>query len=101
MTVKTYKVRRRLQMQPGVWREADEMIPEAHTWWRVDSWAHTGQLAEVEVDEAEFREAIDKFCPELGDKIRELTGLGEAALQGDRKSPRIVATKRKSDQKAD
>lgn len=100
-TVKTYKVRRRLQMQPGVWREAGELVPEAHTWWRVDSWEHTGQIELVDVDEAELRAAIDKFCSDQGEKIRELTGLGDAVLLGDRKTPRVVATKRKSDAKAD
>lgn len=101
MTVKSYKARRRLQMAPGVWREPGELVPEAYTWWRLESWVHTGNLEEVEIEEDELRAAIEQFCPEQGEKIRELAGLSEAVLEGPRNAPRIVATKRKPGPKAD
>lgn len=106
--IHTYRARRRLQMQPGVWREpldADgpgDLVPEAHTWFRVDSWLHTGYLEEADVTEDEFRDAVAEFCPDIEDRVLELAGV-TAALEGTHKTPRpleVTVTKRAPAKKA-
>lgn len=92
--IKTYRARRRLKMLPDVWREPDELVPEAHTWFRVDSWLHTGYMTEAEVTEDEFLAAIERFCPELLQQLSELVGLDGSVLTGPRQMPKKVAQPR-------
>lgn len=61
----TYTAGRRLKIN-ATWREVGELVPEAHGWMRVEEWAHTGHLREVEVPEADFRTALEKFVPAEG-----------------------------------
>lgn len=86
--VDTYQARRRLKMAPDVWREPGELVPEAHTYFRLDSWLHTGYLIEVEVSEKDFRAAVKKFCPDLAKEIDLKAGLApDVRLTGPHKTP--------------
>jgi hypothetical protein len=93
--IQTYRARYRLQMAPGVWREPTgpdglgELVPEAHTWFRVDSWLHQGQITEAEVSEEDFRAAVEKYCPDLAERIYELVGLGDNLVSGVREIPHV------------
>ena len=93
--VATYRARRRLQMSSDTWREPGELVPEAHTWFRLDSYLHTGHIVEAEVDEAEFRQAVREYCPQLAERVLDLAGLAGAQLEGPRKTPRKRAARRR------
>lgn len=86
-TVRTYRARRRLKMTPTHWREPGQLVPEVVTWFRIDDSLHTGRLIQVQVSPEEFEAAIAEFCPQLGDRIRELTGLNGERLRGLHRSP--------------
>ena len=85
--IATYAARRRIKIDPKRWREPGELVPEAHTWFRVDSYLHTGWLSQVRVEQAELRAAVETFCPTLGAQIYQLTGLDGTALTGAHRSP--------------
>lgn len=83
MSVATYRARRRIRLTPDRWREPGELVPEAHLWFRVDSWAHTGWLEEFEADEADLEAAIKQFLKgEDADRVRSLTGLDGTPVTG-------------------
>jgi len=87
--VDTYRARRRVKMAPDTWRDPPALVPEAHTWYRRESIEHTGVIeAAKDVDEAEFRAAVEQYCPELADRIYELTGMDGTPLTGSHKTPR-------------
>jgi hypothetical protein len=89
MIVNTYRARRRIQMAPGVWREPDELLPEAAAWVRVDAYLHGGYIVKAEVSEKEFTAAVKKFCPEQVDWLTDLADLNqEVDLYGPHNSPR-------------
>ncbi len=67
--VSTFAAGRRLKLGPTGWREPGELVPEAHTWPRIDSYLHTGYLKTVQVEETELRAAVAAFCPELEHQI--------------------------------
>jgi len=87
--VDTYRARRRVKIGADLWRDPPELVPEAHTWYRRDSIEHTGMIeAAKDVDEQEFRDAVERYCPELADTIYSLTGLNGTDLVGPHKTPR-------------
>lgn len=61
-SVRTYTAGRRLKINEQ-WREVGEPVPEAHGWMRVEEWAHTGHLREVEISEDEFRSNLQNLVP--------------------------------------
>lgn len=74
--VATYRARRRIKLSPTSWREPGELVPEAHTWFRVESWAHTGWLEEVDVDEDELEAALgERLDADTAAKVRSQLGL--------------------------
>jgi hypothetical protein len=81
----SYKARRRLKIGPGHWREPDEPLPEAHLYFRLESYLHTGYVSEVELSEADLLSAIERYCPELRAAI--LARLGIAAPQPSADGP--------------
>lgn len=91
--IHTYIAKRRLEMAPAVWREPGELVPEAHGWFRIESYLNAGYLGETDVSEAELGAAIEAYCPDDADTIRELAGLGDAVLEGLHRTPRVYATK--------
>lgn len=101
-TVTTYVARRRLKMAPGVFRnpapkgrpvEEGQLVPEAHLWFREESYLHTGELREVEVTPKQLQEAMDEFeVPADKQKlIRTRVGLGTARVRGAHRSPSNAA----------
>lgn len=81
-TVDTYRVVRRCRVGDG-FRENGELIPEAHTWFAVEHYLHTGELEEApDVDETEFVAAVDTFCPELAADILARLGIDPPAQLG-------------------
>lgn len=88
--VDTYRARYRLDLGGGRWREPGELVPEAHTWFLVEAYLHTGRIVEAQVSEAELRAAIAKFCPELEDRIIEHAGIPaeDVVLEGPHRTPR-------------
>lgn len=87
--VDTYRARRRIQMAPGVFREPDDLLPEAAAWVRVDAYVHGGFITKAEVTEAEFNAAVKKFCPEQSDWLTDLADLNQHVnLYGPHNSPR-------------
>lgn len=93
MAVNTYRARRRVKIAPDRWREPGELVPEAHTWYRVDSMLHTGMLsADPDVPEAEFRAAVQRYAPELAERIYSLSGVDGTALLGAHNTPRPART---------
>ena len=98
----SYRARRRLEITAGNWREPEELVPEAHTWFMLDSWLHTGNIVETKISEQDLRAAIAQYCPELKPRLLELTGLDpDVDLNGAHKSPVRRARKAKSAVKPD
>lgn len=86
--VATYKARYRLNMGTG-FREFGQLVPEAHTWFRRESYLHTGRLAETTVPKEEFLAAVDEFCPELKERLIPIVGLDpDVVLNGPHRTPR-------------
>jgi hypothetical protein len=91
-TVKTYAARRLLNMPGNKARapghsvigsgeyERGELVPEAHLWTNVDSYAGAGSIEEVEVEEEEFRAAIAQYAPEQEQEILARVGLDREGL---------------------
>jgi hypothetical protein len=94
--VKTYVARRRLKMGADLWREPGELVPEAHTWMRIESYLNSGYVRPTEISEDDFRAAVASYCPEESARILELAGV-TALLTGPRSTPRpiveVVVTK--------
>jgi hypothetical protein len=87
-TFKTYAARRRIKVAPDTWREPDQLLPEAVTYFRLDSWLHTGMIKEVQATEAEIRAAIEEHgLADLEDEILAKTGV-TADLTGPHFTPR-------------
>lgn len=78
-TVKTYRARRPQTMGNEI-RQPGELVPEACTWFRVDSHVHTGYLTEVDIPESEFIEAVQQYCPEMAEQISGITGVKMGTL---------------------
>lgn len=94
--VKTFRARYDLNMGTS-YRENGQLVPEAHAWYRMESWLHTGHIIEAEVSEEDFRAAIAQFCPELEDEILELAGVAEGVeLKGPHAIPVRVSGKGRS-----
>lgn len=74
MSIKTYRSVRR-PLIGTAHREHGELVPEAHTWPLIDSLVHSGVLAEAEVEEEEFRAAVERHCPELAERVLAAVGL--------------------------
>lgn len=88
-TVETFRVRRDQHMGGGVYRTYGELIPEAHTFFAHEHLLHTGEIEDTEVEEAEFRAAVEQYCPELAEQIYDRVGLSDdVAVQGPQNSPR-------------
>lgn len=85
--VTTYRARRRIKLTGTDWREPGELVPEAHQWFRTESWLHTGWLEQVEIDEAAFRAAVSQWCPSDSAAILSLVGLDGTRLTGTRSTP--------------
>lgn len=64
-------------------RQPGALVPEAATWFRVDSHVHTGYLDEVWVTEREYVEAVQHYCPDLTHQLAELVGIDERKLTGE------------------
>jgi hypothetical protein len=89
----TYAARRRLDIPPG-FREPGELVPEAHDWFRLESWLHTGYIVEVEVSEEDFRAAVAQYAPDNSEAILEKAGLADGVvLEGPHKTPRRYTAK--------
>jgi len=83
----------------GDW-ERGELVPEAHTILRLDSFLHSGHLDEVEVEEEEFRAAIAKYCPEMEEQILLNAGVAPGVvLTGTESTP--VQTEQEPEAAAD
>lgn len=72
--IKTYRARRPQTIGASD-RNPGELVPEAHTWFRVDSHVHTGYLTEEFISEEEFVVAVQKYCPELTEQLSDITGV--------------------------
>lgn len=72
--IQTYRAKRPLKMGLTT-RNPGELVPEASTWLRVDNSVHSGFLAEVYIPEEEFAEAVNKYCPELAEKLESIHNL--------------------------
>lgn len=66
----TYQARYRLRIGES-WREPGELVPEAVTWFRVDSLVHHGRLIKVDVADDTLAAAVARYCPDLADEITE------------------------------
>jgi hypothetical protein len=69
--VNTYRAQRYLKIN-GERRAPGELVPEAHTWFRVGNSEHTGFIKNEQVSESEFDEAVQKYCPDLADRLEGL-----------------------------
>jgi hypothetical protein len=99
--VDTYRARRLVKLAPDVWRYPPDLVPEAHTWYRRESIEHSGLIEEAkDVDEAEFRAAVEQYCPDLAETIYSLTGLDGTELVGPHKTPRAAPAKKTAAKKA-
>lgn len=88
MSVQTYAARYRLFMGDS-WREPGELVPEAHLWFRVESYLHQGRIVEVEVSDDEFRQAVQRYCPQQAERVATFAGVPEdVVLVGPHKTPR-------------
>lgn len=89
VVVDTFRVVRRQDMG-GSFREHGELLPEAHLYFAAAHWVHTGGVEEAkDVPEAEFRAAVEKYCPDKAEEIYERVGLvDDVYLEGDGHSPR-------------
>lgn len=88
MTVTSYRARRRLTIGDG-FREPGEPAPEAITWFRLDSYLHTGYIVEAKIEDDELIAWVTQFCPELAQQVFDLSGLPyDVDLQGPHKTPR-------------
>lgn len=95
--VDTYRARRRLKVTPEHWREPGELLPEAHLIFRLDSLLHTGMITEAKgIEDQEFQEAVQRYCPEQAEQIFDLVGLTGAGLTGPRNTPRKRAVRARS-----
>lgn len=72
--ITTFRARRRIHVLPGIYREPQELLPEAVTWFRVEDQLHGGHIVEAEVSEIEFEDAVEQFCPEQRERIYALLG---------------------------
>jgi hypothetical protein len=95
--VSTYRAGRRIRLEPDRWREPGELVPEAHTWFRLDSYLHTGWLVAVDVEETDLRAAVARFCPDLAATVLTNTGLDGARLHGPSQTPRHRRTRTPAD----
>lgn len=64
MVHSTFQARRALKIGLGV-RQPGQLVPEAQTWFRVDHLVHSGQLTRVVVEDEQFDQAVEEFCPDL------------------------------------
>jgi hypothetical protein len=67
--VRTYEAGRILDIGEGK-RQPGELVPEAHTWFRLQDLLHTGYLISVEVTARTFAQAVNKYCQELKDELK-------------------------------
>lgn len=73
-TIESFRARKPMrigleQRQPG------QLVPEAHTFNLVESLIHGGFLVRQNVQEDEFRGAVEKFCPEMAIELSSITGV--------------------------
>lgn len=66
--VRTFEAGRILKIGEG-YRHPGELVPEACTWFRLQDLIHTGYLISVEVSEKTFKNAVQKYCPDLAEEI--------------------------------
>ena len=64
MVYSTYRARRPLRIGDDT-RQPGQLVPEAQTWFRVDHLVHSGHLTKVVVEDEEFDQAVEKYCPDL------------------------------------
>ena len=64
MVHSTFQARRALKIGDSV-RQPGQLVPEAQTWFRVDHLVHSGQLTRVVVEDEQFDQAVEEFCPDL------------------------------------
>lgn len=65
----TYRVRWGSLYIGTEYRYAGELVPEIETWFAPDSFIGSGQCESVEVSDGEFREAVNRYCPELAEQL--------------------------------
>lgn len=82
--IDTYVSRRRLEIGDS-WREPDEPVPEAHTWRLVETLIRGGQLTKTQLSEADFRAAVQKYCPQDADAIYAVLGLTQVDVNVESK----------------
>lgn len=80
--VNTYRAQRILTIN-GEKRAPGELVPEAHTWLRVGNIEHTGYIKNEQVSEKDFDEAVQKYCPDLADRLEGLAKGKKMAKQDD------------------
>lgn len=68
MVKTTYRCRRPIDIGLSK-RMPGELVPEAETWYLVDHQIHVGNLVEAIVEWDEYTEAVQKFCPELAERL--------------------------------
>lgn len=61
--IDTYEMHRRGEIGDS-WREPGEPVPEAHLWRLTEGLVHGNVLHEVQMSEADFAAAVDKYCPD-------------------------------------
>lgn len=90
MTVPTFRARYRLDIGEN-FREPGELVPEAITWFRRESYEHTGRIIAAQVPMAELQAAVEQYCPELATQIYELSGVTDGVItEGPQSKPRRV-----------
>jgi len=80
--VNTYRAQRYLTIN-GEKRAPGELVPEAHTWLRVGNIEHTGYIKNEQVSEKDFDEAVQKYCPDLADRLEGLAKGKKMAKKDD------------------
>lgn len=72
--IESYQARRPLKMGADK-RMPGELVPEAHTWLRVEHHVHCGNMTKVPLDEQQFQEAVQKYSPDLAEMLQIITGV--------------------------
>jgi hypothetical protein len=94
--IDTYKIRRPCLIGTAT-RDINELVPEAHLWRLVEGMVRGGRLVPVQVTEAEFAAAVDKYCPDVAAALYEKLGrepheMPTTTRRGRPKGTRTVVT---------
>ncbi len=80
--IQTYRASRELKMGAG-YRYPGDLVPEAATWFRVESFVHTGYLREVDVTEKAYVDAVQSYCPDMAEELAPLAQISLTKLTGE------------------